>query len=66
MSRIEEQYKKVRDKYDEFSCAVIMYDTNAKNKEMLVQATKRLAQELNEFWKALKGGMEECQNKKGF
>lgn len=66
MSRIEEQYRKINDKYNEFSCLVVMNDADKRNRDALKQTTKELAQELNEFWKILKGGTEECQNKKGF
>ena len=56
MTRIEEQYRKVNNAYNQFSYAVIADDVNNSNRKMLKSTTKSLAKELQVLWKILNGG----------
>lgn len=56
MTRIEKQYRKINDAYNQFSYAVIADDTNNSNRKMLKSTTKNLAKELKVFWNILNGG----------
>ena len=60
MTRIEKQYRKINDAYNQFSYAVIADDTNNNNRRMLKSTTKNLAKELKVFLNILnEGGTEE-------
>lgn len=60
MTRIEKQYRKINDAYNQFSYAVIADNTSNNNRRMLKSTTKNLAKELKLFWNILNdGGTEE-------